>query len=69
MLVERDLVRPAATRRPGPFRAAPSNPGRRIRLSARLFAQQPWLVGAEALCGTCDRPGEAFPRVGGAARG
>jgi hypothetical protein len=47
----------ALRRRLAAFRAASRNPALRIRLSGRLFAQQPWLaglVGADTVSGTCD---------------
>jgi hypothetical protein len=48
----------ALRRRLAAFRDASRNPGLRIRLSGRLFAQQPWLaglVGADAVSGSCNR--------------
>jgi len=55
------------------FRAASRNPALRIRLSGRLFAQQPWLaglVGADAVAGSCNGLDAALLRLmASAARG
>jgi hypothetical protein len=52
------------------FRSASRNPALRIRLSGRLFAQQPWLaglVGADAVSGTCHGLDATLLRLAGAA--
>lgn len=50
------------------FRAASCRPGLRIRLSGRIFAQQPWLaglVGADQVAGGCDGMDAALLRLAG----
>jgi len=56
----------ALRRRLAAFRAASRNPALRIRLSGRLFAQQPWLaglVGADAVAGSCSGLDAALLRL------
>jgi hypothetical protein len=56
----------ALRRRLAAFRAASRNPALRIRLSGRLFEQQPWLaglVGADAVSGSCNGLDAALLRL------